>query len=605
MAPLKLPKKGKGKQVHIDFASLDSARTSAPSSWTADDWFDEGTRQEEQGERYQAGPKATRHCNNACVCYALAALANPLDFDSRYNGARVLQTLATEHLGPAECLAALDKARSGYRDALAVLDLQQQQQRQRQPGDGDGDSSATARIDALFNLAQADVALFDALDDAVTAVEGERERAVEAASEAKRLFVEVERLQRDEMARFFGAGVPGAAASGNDEDEDEAIDEVPSSGPGGGAETSVRAMESTIVTPQLVIDTLLESLRFDLALHDWAHTDDATQAELRSSALAAFERATELRAAVQGDAAELDFELAFARASMLTTLSPTEATPVLDELARAHPRKVDLLSLGADHLVESLPLSPSPSSSPSPSLPTLLSTLSTALAAYESARALLSNRLSPPRDLPAAHLPSLLSANLVAQSSVHLVAYELLSRAAAPSAAAPADAAQQQAAAHLVQAHALALEATGACRSGLSLAVSTSAPSPSPSSSSAKPALALVRAPASTDPRTDTRTVLALRRALFALSRVRVRLDAAGLEGERAQFWALWRALGLGAARGVGGGAGEKGSEGERRVRERDARWWSDEVEGDKVMEAMGDEAASAERAYWQSLLEA
>ncbi|GAA5900143.1 hypothetical protein JCM8208_002028 [Rhodotorula glutinis] len=590
MAPLKLPKKGKGKQVHIDFASLDSARASAPSTWSADDWFDEGTRQEEQGERYQAGPKATRHCNNAAVCYALAALAHPLDFDSRYNGARVLQTLATEHFAPSECLAALDKARSGYREALAVLDQQQ----------SGGDSSATARIDALFNLAQADVALFDALEDAVTAVDGERERAVEAASEAKRLFVEVERLQRDEMARFFGAGGPGTAASEGGDGDDQVVDEdeaaVSGSGGGEGAERSVRAMESTIVTPQLVIDTLLESLRFDLALHDWTHTDSAAQVELRSSALASFARATELRPAVQGDAADLDFELAFAKASMLTTLSPTEAAPFLDELARAHPSKVDLLSLGADHLVESLPLAPSPSSSP---LPTLLATLSTALAAYESAQSLLSNRLSPPRDIPAAHLPSLLSANLVAQSSVHLVAAELLSRAPPRDAPAPADAAQQ-AAAHLAQAHALALSATTAARSGLSLAVSTSAPSPS--SSAAKPALALARAPASTEPRTDTRTVLAVRAALFALSRVRVRLDSsgAGLRGERAQFWALWRALGLGAARGV-----EKGSEGERSVRERDARWWYDEVEGDKVMEAMGDEAASVERAYWQSLLEA
>ena len=589
MAPLKLPKKGKGKQVHIDFTSLDTARASAPSSWSGDDWFDEGTRQEDQGERYQAGPKAARHCTNAAVCYALATLTAPLEFDSRYNGARVLQTLATEHLAPAECLAALDKARSEYRDALAVLDQRQQQQ------PGGTDSSATARPDALFNLAQANVALFDMLEDAVTVVEGERERALEAASEAKRLFVEVERLQRDEMARFFGAGGPSAAAGeGGGDGDDEVVDEdeVASSGTGGGgAETSVRAMESTIVTPQLVIDTLLESLRFDLALYDWAGTDSATQSELRTSALASFARATELRGAVQGDAADLDFDLALAKASMLTTLSPAEATPFLDELARAHPRKVDLLSLGADHLVESLALS-------SP-LPTLLSTLSTALAAYEAAQALLSNRLSPPRDVPAAHLPAHLSANLVSQASAHLVAAELLARApaAAGGAAAPADAAQQ-AAAHLAQAHALALSATSAPRSGLSLAVSTS----SPSGSSSKPALALARAPASTEPRTDTRTVLAVRAALFTLSRVRVRLDpsAAGLQGERAQFWALWRALGLGAARGV-----ERGSEEERRAQGRDARWWSEEIEGDKVMEAMGDEAASVERVYWQSLLEA
>ena len=85
MAPLKLPAvkskakggkgkgKGKAKQLHIDYATVDSARASAPADWSAEAWLEEGTRQEEQGERYQVGPKAARHLLNALTCYRLAA----------------------------------------------------------------------------------------------------------------------------------------------------------------------------------------------------------------------------------------------------------------------------------------------------------------------------------------------------------------------------------------------------------------------------------------------------------------------------------------------------------------------------------------------------
>ncbi|GAA6048413.1 hypothetical protein JCM3770_003746 [Rhodotorula araucariae] len=587
MPPLKLPKKGKGRQVHIDFASPETARASAPSDWAADEWLDEGTRQEEQGERYQAGAKAARHYSNAATCYALASAARPADFDSRYNAARVWQTLATEHLAAPDCLTALDRARQGYREALAVL----------VPG---AEGEATARIDALFNLAQADVALFEMLEDAVAPVDGERERALQVAREARELFVEVERLQREEMVRFFGTS--GPAGTEDDTDDADEMKDAASSGTGG-AETSVRAVETTIVTPQLIVDTLLESVAFDLALYDSSISDPATQAELRQSALDSFARATALRASVPGEATSLDFELAFAQATMLTTLSPDEATPFIEQLAASSPPKVDLLSLGADHLIETLDLS-------SP-LPSILATLARALDAYESAHALLANRLSPPRDIPASHLPSLLSANLVAQSTVHLVSYELLSRGPEPGTGAPSTAAQ-----HLAQAHALALAATSAPRSGLSLALSASAsasassPSapPAPGTRARAPALALARAPPSTDPRGDWRTRSALRTGLFALARVRLRMDPspspspspspprAGTSGDKSQFWALWRALGL--ARGAGG-------DDVARVREIDARWWAQEVDGDKVMEAMAPEAAQAEREYWEGLASA
>lgn len=43
MAPLKLPAKkpkGKGKQLHTDYTTLESARATAPSDWSAEEWLE-------------------------------------------------------------------------------------------------------------------------------------------------------------------------------------------------------------------------------------------------------------------------------------------------------------------------------------------------------------------------------------------------------------------------------------------------------------------------------------------------------------------------------------------------------------------------------------
>ncbi|GAA6044538.1 hypothetical protein JCM8097_000485 [Rhodosporidiobolus ruineniae] len=568
--PLRLPpkpkaSKGKSKQLHIDYSTLDAARASAPSDWDSDDWLTEGTRQEEQGERYQSGPKAARHYTNSTTCYRLAAALSPSAFDPRYNCARVFQTLATDHSAAPACLEALDNAIQGYREGLAVLP------------DGEG---GTARIDGLFNLAQADVALYEMFDEGVAAVEREAERALQAAQEAKQLFVEVERLQRVEMEKVFGASGPDADEAG---DESEAMDEAGSSA--GGSATEVQAVETTIVTPQLIVDTLIEAVALDVSLYSSVSSPE-DQAALRDSATAALARADALRAIIPRSPSspsqpdDLDLELALARASALSTFSPTspDATAYLQSFlsSLASPR-VELLSLLADSLVDSLPLS-SPLSS-------LLPTLETALQTYQQASALLSSRLSPPKNVPSAHIPVLLSANLVAQSSVHLLAYTLSSHS-------PSETSRPHLTEHLKAAHQLALDALAAPKSGLSLAVPASS-----RAGAAKPTLALVRAPASTEPRTDWRTLSAVRAALFTLVRVRLRLDpsAEGWEGEKKQFWALWRAVGLGAARA---GADEAA------LRRREVGWWAEESGEDRVSEAMSAEEREGERAWWSSLAE-
>ncbi|BGP25290.1 hypothetical protein Rt10032_c04g1876 [Rhodotorula toruloides] len=577
MAPLKLPKRGKGKakQTHIDFSSIDSARASAPQGWTRDDWLQgedsgaEGDRQDEKGTRYQAGSKAARHFANATVCYRLAASLSPSDFDARYNAARAYQTLATDHTPPPGCVAALETARDGYREALAVLVRGQE-------------GAATARIDALFNLAQADVAMFEMLEEGVVSESGEEERKAQLAKEARDLFVEVERLQRIEMDSFFGQG--GLA---NADDDADTADE--SASVASGAETSVQAIQTTIVTPQLVIDTLLESIAFYISLHDSSLSSNPdTQAQLRQSALDSFARAIALRSALPGDNPELDFELAYVKATLLATFSPAEATPFLTHLLASSPfPRIDLLSLYADHLLDSLSLS-------NP-LPTSLQTLQTALQTYEQAFSLLSNRLAPPKHIPAHHLPSLVSANLASRAQAHLLAYTLIQRAhAIDPTTTEAEVPLAQGEEHLHLAHSRALEASSASKSGLALAVSTSAASQS--GPSTKPPLTIGRSPSTVEPRTDWRTLSSLRNALFILVRVRLRMDASAERwaAERARFWGLWKALGL--SRGAQG-------ESEATVRRREVRWWIEEIEGDKVAEFVGEEEARREREWWEGLV--
>ncbi|GAA5878551.1 hypothetical protein JCM8547_008791 [Rhodosporidiobolus lusitaniae] len=575
--PLRLPtkpKKGKSKQLNIDYTSLDSARSSAPGDWDDENWLQEGTRQEEQSERYLAGPKAQRHAQNALTCYRLSASLSPSSFDARYNAARVFQSLATEHLSSPTCLEALETAIGGYREALAVLN--------------EGENG-TARIDALFNLAQADAALYEMLDEGVSAVERETERALQAAKEAKDCFVEVEKLQRVAMEAFFGAGGP---QNGNEE-ADESFDAAGLDT--GGQTMEVEAVETTIVTPHLIVDTLLESIALDVALSS-SISDPNEQAALQHSAVNSLSRANTLRALIPRSSSgpdELDLDLALAQASILATFSPAshEATSFLQSFLSSFPSpRVELLSAYADQLLESLDLSQP--------FDSLLVSLKNILAIYEQSAALLSDRLSPPKHTPAAHIPSFLSANLVSQGNSHLLAYTLASRFPSSSSLPPAQLAE-----HLSQAHTLSLCAITAAKSGLSLAISNTF-TPSPSSPLARPPLAFVRAPASTDPRTNWRTLSAVRSALFTLVRVRLRLsppDGAeeNEEKERKTVWALWRALGLAVGR-----AGGEGEERERQLKRREVRWWIEESGEDKVSEAMSEEDRARERGWWERLAE-
>lgn len=606
MAPLKLPAvkskvkgskgKGKAKQLHIDYATLASARASAPADWSAEAWLEEGTRQEEQGERYQVGPKAARHLLNALTCYRLAAAAaattepeREFAFDARYNAARVSHALGADHLNPPECLEALQAARKGYREALAVAPQEE----------------ATARIDALYNLAQADASLLAQLQAGIVPPTPDRtETEKELAREAKELFSEVERLQRIELERYQqnnGGDTVDLSSDGPDQLEVEGD---------GGVEASVQV--TAIVTPQLVIDTVLASISFDIQLSESTllHGDPDTDSQLRQSAVDAFSRAMDLRAIVaaqegEHEIADLDFELAVHQIEIMTTWSSSAAEgagPRLDQLvattADSLPlRQIDALSLLADFLVDEA----IPSTTHDASNSTTTATLERALTAYQRAASLLSNRLSPPKHIPALQLPSLLSANLASQAQVHLVAHLLLLLSSSG----------LSSLSRLDEAQKLSIEAIAAAKPPVVLSVPTF--SSSSSSTGLLPSLPTVSAlrPAgagTTDVRTDWTTLAAVRTGFFTLLRVRYYACAvlASTEPEpaslllrdqlRARAWGEWSALGLAQGRDGGGGDGLAA------LKRSEVSWWLNETEEDAVANVAGAELAEAERAWWASL---
>lgn len=507
---------------------------------------------------------------------------------------------------------------------------------------------ATARIDALYNLAQADATLLARLAEAIVPRGPEQVHLEkELANEARELFLEVERLQRVELDRYAADGGPATAAGSQpaaDESLDiEAEDEGDNSTGSGTETTSVQVTETTVVTPRLVIDTLLASVTFYVQLAESALVvgDDSTaDAHLRHSAADAFSRAVDLRnlvaaqevCAAPAQLADLDLEMAITQVEILVTWSPTEAGPRLDHLAavaESQPaRSIDVLSLHADYLVEASMARPGAETAGPLSTPLL----ERALAAYRRAAALLANRLSPPKHIPALQLAPLLSANLASQAHLHLL--RALAHLAGSSSSG-GDGTGSGAVAGLDEAHRLALEAIAAAKPPVVLVASgrftTTTTTPTSTTTAAAgpplpllPTLSAVR-PTGTaqDARIDWAAVAAVRTAYFTLLRVRyyactpAAAAAAssslgnGLDrnsvlpresGIASRVWADWKALGLASGR-VGDGEAETGTAGLASLMRSEVEWWLDETDDDAVARAVGAEAAHAEREWWSRLV--
>lgn len=430
--------------------------------------------QEEQGERYQFGPKSQRHYTNAVLAFRCAASLSPTSFDAHFNAARVTQSLGSDHLPAPDCYNALEEAVAGYRATLPLATNEEEQ------------------VDCLFNLAQALVALQEMNDDAAR---GRRDTA-QRLLEAKQLFAEVERLQTAAMEKVFGD------SAGADQEEAEIADE----GADGRMQTG-QATEGRTVTPQLVLDTILEVIEIDLALYSTPSLDVDTLTSLATSAEAALQRAIDLRQQhIPSSSPSVDLSLSLAQINLSSTCSthlPSLSPLLLDvaaqrdryeTLLQLHPKNPSLLSAYADFLYESLPLQlPPPSNSPSIEARTLK--------CYETAYKLLSDRFSPLKDVQTHSVPSLLAANLVAQSNLKLL--QLLLPTTTTKSPALLEEAQLRAA------EAIAITGAG-------LTVSPSPTDPSSLSINSSPG------------RRDWRTVKALRDAWFQFIRTQLHLVLQG-----------------------------------------------------------------------------
>lgn len=456
------------------------------------------------------------------MCFTISSALDPT-FDAYYNAGRVLFHLATDHVtSPCETL---DPSVSAYRRALEL--------EASRPA-----SSASNVIDAKFNIAQALVVLGEMIEEgAADGTQASGSSAVRWATEAKGVFAEVERMQRVEMERVFvnGGGMEGADDGSGEEEGNESVQ-------------MGQAVEGTTVTPSLVTDTILESVSNDLSL--FALSSEPSPG-LVKDLMDALDRITALRALIPPAHRNPDQDLAIqlAQLNVASTcatllppsspyaLPPSSISATYESLLSSTPSP-ELFSSYADFLLESL-------SSPNP--PPLHLLLETALKAYTTAHATLSDRLSPPRSIPAHVLPSLLSANLSSRAFIYLLLYHHHLPTS------PHNANES-----LSAALSLAGQAIEACGAGVKLL----------------PGVRLALSPRGVDARGDWRTTKALRDAVLVLVRVKIRAS---------------------------GEAGKEGLEALRSATARDARRdvtrFVEDVEGDAVWVASGE---GVEAGWWR-----
>lgn len=329
--------------------------------------------QQEQGLRYVAGSKALRHYHNCHIAFRIASKLDPNAFDPIFNAARVRHQLAVEHLPSPECYTALEEAVADYERAAAIALARGE--------DGDMD-----RVDAMFNLGQACVELDEmlhdgALYDRTSPSEGPEMRDAQFLLKAKQLFAEVERIQTVAVERDFGR-VPTPSSDVPSAVGDDAMvdDDTTAGGTANGQASSVVVEPKQLITPRMLVDTLMELVSVDLALVNRSSESDTPQEGLlkehANSAMKTFERAHAWTTSLKQAAP--DPELAIAMEMLRLNLSSTLLSSGLglgmpltqNDIARAYEalldpsatsefgngsQNVELLSAYADHLIDTLP----------------------------------------------------------------------------------------------------------------------------------------------------------------------------------------------------------------------------------------------------------
>ncbi|KAK4051325.1 hypothetical protein OIV83_002809 [Microbotryomycetes sp. JL201] len=394
MPPLRLPKRTKNRVAQVDYSSVETALGS--TAYDYDAWIEEGVAQQDQGDRYanSSGPKSTRHLQNAVIAFECASTLDPTAFDALYNAARVVQQLANEHLAPPVCVEATRRALAIYERCLALAKTEDE------------------RIDCMFNMAQAFVTAYEMDGDGLSdtaALSLSRRASLEKAVE---LFQETEQLQLASMNRVFGNDSQ-TALDDNDEEmdiENENVDRVASDAIGSATSTAIQART---VTPNLVLETVVETLQAQLSMIQDYGNQSPQYHELCSSIKQRLELGAKLDPSLGSD-------LALVRIDLAAAMEPVEDADRLRnvheeyaKLLRSHPQHLGVLSSFADFLTDTIQKD-QPSNA-------RLATLEQAQKLYLQAEALLSSRLRPPPGVPPFSVPSLLASNLVSQSYLHVI----------------------------------------------------------------------------------------------------------------------------------------------------------------------------------------
>lgn len=441
---------------------------------------------------------------------------NSTSFDALYNGARTTFQLGSEHLPSPDCVKVLQAAIDGFGKSYQVALKEGLDQE--------------LCIDAMFNEAQATVALSSMLDEGVLPDNNDGS-AVELAWKAKKLFEQVERTQSMEMEKM------GFTAS-NEEDEND-VAEVDAEENMEGDEGGGEGIQGSIVTPTQIIETIAESISNSIDLYS-SLSDTSKLSALAADILTSIDRAKILRQLIppSQNTSELDLQLSLLSLSFSSTCalpippdSPYSLTPdallvTHQSLLSQYPNDPALLSSLGDYILSISPPTPQ--------------TLTIAMESYLAIQKSLLDPFGAHRSTTPNHsIPSLLASNLIAQSSLHLIL-------------ALSDSTQQ--ASSISNAKRCLREAIESCGAGYKFG-STSTSS-------------LIQVKSSTPGRTDWTTMSAFREAFFSLLRIDL-LESGKIEGGLE----MWKA--------ISGGRGG------------DGRWFLENIRGDTVWEiGEGREAA-------------
>lgn len=338
----------------------------------------------------------------------LTWLWSRLQFESMYNIARLSLLLATDFYAAPHCLEGVSEAIDWYRKALELL--------------GDGQGREGEMIDAGLNLAQALVVLAGMIEDGAHLF-GSDQRIVArfqgkgtgSLLEARGLFEVGERIQTREMEK--------AGFSSSEMVDEREREVVPVEG-----NLEIKATQSSIVVPALVLATILDSIANDLVIFRLSTPPPPTTAAL---IIASLTRAIQLFSLIPPEQiagnSTFDLDLKLVTLTISATLNSAEiphpfyqTSEIIIEsyvaLIKSNSKNPELPSEYADYLIDIL------SSTPPSSIPATLNEISQS---YQLSYSLLKDPFRPRGAIPPLQIPSMIAFNLISQAYTLLLASHL------------------------------------------------------------------------------------------------------------------------------------------------------------------------------------